>query len=216
MIYSDATNVIAFESYYIFSILQSSIHSVFVWKFASRLKNDLRYTSTDVYQPFPKPYLDDSLILDDLEVLGETYHELRADIMRDKSVGLTELYNRYHNPEEIDKSIKKMRDLHRQIDEHVALAYGWNDIVFEHDFHEVDYLPENDRLRFTVSETSRNEVIERLTDLNKNRYDAEQKELGVVKIPRISTKCKITAIDSELVKLAESKPQMDIFGQNDQ
>ena len=52
-------------------------------------------------------------------------------------------------------------------------AYGWDDLVLDHDFHELPYLPENDRVRFTISELARLEVLDRLADLNRQRYEEE-------------------------------------------
>jgi hypothetical protein len=52
-------------------------------------------------------------------------------------------------------------------------AYRWNDIELGHGFYEVSYLPENDRVRFTISETARVEVLRRLSVLNKQRYEEE-------------------------------------------
>ncbi len=43
----------------------------------------------------------------------------------------------------------------------------------ENDFHEVSYRPESDRLRFTVSEAARVEVLRRLSELNRQRYQEE-------------------------------------------
>ena len=41
--------------------------------------------------------------------------------------------------------ILHLREFHKQMDETVLKAYGWEDIDIAHDFYEVDYLPENDR-----------------------------------------------------------------------
>jgi predicted transcriptional regulator len=43
----------------------------------------------------------------------------------------------------------------------------------DHGFHEVAYLPENDRVRFTISEPARVEVLRRLSELNRQRYKDE-------------------------------------------
>jgi hypothetical protein len=48
--------------------------------------------------------------------------------------------------------------------------YPW---LFEADFHEVPYLPENDRIRFTVSEEARRKMLDRLSQLNRERYEEE-------------------------------------------
>jgi uncharacterized protein (DUF433 family) len=60
------------------------------------------------------------------------------------------------------------------MDEAVLDAYGWNDIELKHDFYEVDYLPENDRVRFTIHPDARKEVLKRLLELNHQLYAEEQ------------------------------------------
>ena len=55
----------------------------------------------------------------------------------------------------------------------VAHAYGWDDLDLGHGFHEVPYLPESDRVRFTIAETARVEVLRRLSELNRQRYEEE-------------------------------------------
>jgi hypothetical protein len=59
------------------------------------------------------------------------------------------------------------------MDETVKEAYGWIHLDLGHDFHEVPYLPENDRVRFTVSEEARLEILKRLLDLNEERHRQE-------------------------------------------
>jgi len=67
--------------------------------------------------------------------------------------------------------IKHLRKLHKEMDEAVLKAYGWDDLA--HDFYEVDYLPENDRVRFTISPEARKEVLRRLLLLNHEIYEQE-------------------------------------------
>jgi hypothetical protein len=62
--------------------------------------------------------------------------------------------------------ILELRRLHREMDETVLKAYGWTDIHLAHDFYEVDYLPENDRTRYTISPAARKEILKRLLKLN--------------------------------------------------
>ena len=59
------------------------------------------------------------------------------------------------------------------MDDAVLAAYDWADLDLSHGFHKVGYLPESDRLRFTISESARLEVLRRLTALNRQRYDKE-------------------------------------------
>jgi len=57
------------------------------------------------------------------------------------------------------RDILHLRKLHKQIDKTVLNAYGWEDINLVHDFYEVDYLPENDRVRYTISPDTRKKVL---------------------------------------------------------
>jgi hypothetical protein len=194
-----AINTFNARSFFEFAVLQSSIHAAFVWKYASRLKRDLRYTPSDVYLPFPKPEIINS---HNLEQLGETYHQLRSNIMGAEQIGLTKLYNRFHNPEDNHKDIIEMRSLHQKIDEEVALQYGWTDLNLEHGFYEEDYLPENDRIRFTISEEARHNVLDRLVLLNKERYAKEQLSKPIKAKSKPSQKPK---------KTAQPTPQIGLF-----
>jgi hypothetical protein len=69
-----------------------------------------------------------------------------------------------------------LRELHIKLDETVLKAYGWVDINLAHDFYEVDYLPENDCVRYTISPEARKEVLKRLLKLNHEIHEQEQKE----------------------------------------
>jgi len=104
------------------------------------------------------------------------FNEIAVQWSRENGCGLTEVMNAYHSPETDDPAIQELRDLHRQIDEAVAEAYGWDDLNLEHGFHEVDYLPQNDRVRWTISEKARLEVLRRLARLNKERYEEEVRQ----------------------------------------
>ena len=78
--------------------------------------------------------------------------------------------------------ILHLRELHKQIDETVLKAYGWEDIDLSHDFYKVDYLPENDRVRYTISPDARKEVLKRLLKLNHEIHEQEVKAGLHVKI----------------------------------
>jgi hypothetical protein len=67
----------------------------------------------------------------------------------------------------------KLRDLHIEMDNAVLDAYGWSDIQLRHDFYEVDYLPENDRVRFTIHPDARREILKRLLELNHKIHEEE-------------------------------------------
>jgi len=187
-VFSDAVVVIAIEDGGRFAVLQSNIHTIFAWHHSSKLKSDLRYSPTDAFEPFPMPPV--GIELGDL---GEEYHNLRANVMRGERIGLTKFYRRFHDANEQDERIIRLRALHRQIDEAVASAYGWTDLNLQHGFVSVDYLPKNDCIRFTISETARLEVLRRLGELNRQRYEEEKAAAPVAKARTSNGRAKAAA-----------------------
>lgn len=71
------------------------------------------------------------------------------------------------------EGIFELRRLHKEMDEVVLKAYGWTDIDLAHDFYEVEYLPENDRIRYTISPAARREILKRLLELNHKIHTEE-------------------------------------------
>jgi hypothetical protein len=82
--------------------------------------------------------------------------------------GLTKIYNRFHNSAEIAADIVEFRRLHREMDQAVAIAYGWQNINLNHGFYET-----KQGIRFTISEAACREVLDRLLALNHQRYAEE-------------------------------------------
>jgi len=77
--------------------------------------------------------------------------------------------------QEAVEGILKLRQLHMEMDQAVLESYGWSDIQLKHDFYEVDYLPENDRVRYTIHPDARREVLKRLLELNHQIHEEEVK-----------------------------------------
>lgn len=154
-----------------FTILQSNIHESWARKQSSSLESRMRYTPATCYETFPFPLFP----LPQLESIGEQLDALRRQMMVSRNIGLTALYNLFHNPAEKDAELEEMRKLHREIDEAVRDAYGWSDIDLGHGFHEVGYLPANDNVRYTISEPARIEILKRLSALNRQRWEEEEK-----------------------------------------
>lgn len=167
MVYAMMTIIFAFDEDWAFAVLQSAWHESWARRFASTMKQDLRYTPTDIFETFPFPQ---SPIpnLQSLETLGETYHEHRRQIMLARQEGLTATYNRFHDPDESAPDIARLRELHVEMDRAVAAAYGWDDLALGHGFHETAQ-----GVRFTISETARGEVLDRLLALNHQRHAEE-------------------------------------------
>ncbi|HDR8993301.1 TPA: hypothetical protein QDA93_006004 [Burkholderia vietnamiensis] len=128
----------------------------------------MRYTATDSFETMPHPVSKEALV-----DIGVGYSDLRASILQESAFGLTKLYNRFHSDAERNTRIERLRVLQREMDAAVISAYGWDDLDLEHGFHAVPYLPVSDRIRFTISETARVEVLRRLSELNRQRYEEE-------------------------------------------
>jgi len=165
IVYSEATCIIATDSNADFALIQCTFHGDWVRLNGSSMRNDQRYTPSDCFETFPFP-----LNTDSLESIGERYHTHRQSIMLARQEGLTKTYNRFHDPHEHSIDIVKLRELHKEMDEAVAHAYGWDDLALGHGFHET-----KQGLRYTISEQARREVLDRLLLLNHERHDEEVK-----------------------------------------
>jgi len=170
-VYNMQVKVLFYERFAELAVLQSSLHDVWArWLCGTLGASTLRYSTSTVLETWPMPVLIGN---DELDDLGERYHSHRESLMADEAIGLTQLYNRFHDQSDDDSRIEGMRGLHRDIDLAVARAYGWDDLDLEHGFHAVAYLPENDRVRFTISDRVRLEILRRLSELNHQRYKEE-------------------------------------------
>jgi hypothetical protein len=176
IIYSDSIIVLAINSYLHFSILSSSIHEVWAWKNSSTIGLGLRYTPSSCFETFPFPT---SSLSEKVEQIGISLNEFRKLIMKKNSIGLTQLYNLFHNPKlscdnSLTDEITKLRNLHCDLDNIILKSYGWSDIELKHSFYEMEYLSENDRVRFTILPQAKKEVLKRLLLLNHQQYKQEK------------------------------------------
>ncbi|MBK8286561.1 MAG: hypothetical protein IPK97_17800 [Ahniella sp.] len=169
-IYNTKTKIYFLRRWSEFAVLQSSHHQEWAfWTCGTLGASTLNYSTSYALETWAMPALDGN---EELESLGERYHMHRESLMVGESVGLTHLYNRFHDQSDDDPRMETMRKLHREIDLAVARAYGWDGLDLEHGYHAVPYLPENDRLRFTISDAGL-EVPRRLSELNHQRYEEE-------------------------------------------
>jgi hypothetical protein len=69
--------------------------------------------------------------------------------------------------------VLELRQLHVALDIAVRDAYGWQDLSLDHDFYEVETLPENDRVRYTISPAAHRDLLARLLQENHTRAQIE-------------------------------------------
>ena len=137
------------------------------------MKDDPRYNSSSCFETFPFP--ENCETDPTLEAAGQAYYEFRADLMVEHDEGLTKTYNRFHDPDETNPKILKLRELHAAMDRAVLDAYGWGDISTKCEF-VPDYEPEEGEtapVRYRWPEAVHDEVLARLLELNQQRYEAE-------------------------------------------
>jgi hypothetical protein len=173
--------VFAMSDYASFSILQSRTHETWALWSPSTMRTDARYTIASCFTNFPLPR-DQHAALD---AAGKAYYELRADLMVRNNEGLTKTYNRFHDPDEPNADIKKLRELHAAMDRAVLDAYGWTDLHPTHEFL-LDYEEEDDDedtgrtrkrkkpWRYRWPDAFRDEVLARLLKLNQERAEQER------------------------------------------
>ncbi|VXB47277.1 type IIL restriction-modification enzyme MmeI [Chryseobacterium sp. 8AT] len=197
-IFMDKIVVLSYEQKDIFSILQSTIFDSWVWKYSSTLgANTINFAPNDCFENFPFP-----LSTESLQNIGELYYNFRKELMKKSQLGLTKIYNLFHSQdisqyennsklnflkkhlekancclkiEEIVSDVQNLRNLHIQLDQTIINLYDWKDIALDHNFYEIDYLSQNDRVRFTIHPTARKEILKRLLLLNLQQYGEESK-----------------------------------------
>ncbi len=177
IVMSEAVAVFAYDDDSHFGLLSSSFHWWWAVTHASTMRTDIRYTPTDCFETFPQPALTPAI-----GELGGALHAHRSALMLERQEGLTTTYNRVHNPTEHADDITRLRELHVELDLAVAAAYGWSDLDLGHDFHDTKF-----GTRFTFAPVPRQEVLDRLLELNHARY-AEEVQMGLHKKKKATRK----------------------------
>jgi hypothetical protein len=179
---SHSVVVVASDSLALFAVLQSQAHQHWSAFFGPSLKDDRRYAPSDCFETFPFPQIDSVTL--QAERVGSEYYRFRADVMLRTGRGLTAIYNRFHDPNELDSDITKLRDLHIAMDRVVLDAYGWRDIqptcrfILDYEDEEEDTPGAVSRRkkpwRYRWPDEIRDEVLGRLLELNAQRAKEEE------------------------------------------
>jgi len=169
-----------------------------------KMTRKLKLGQTKIYNQFHNPHLQTDIVSSQIEnrtELQKTFGKETVNLWNhlNKTEGVCSM-------EEAINDIIQLRQLHKEMDEAVLEAYNWHEdsekwgpaIDLAHDFYEVDYLPENDRVRYTISPEARKEVLKRLLLLNHEIYEEEVKQglHGIKKTPKAATKNKSKIVDN--------------------
>ena len=162
---SEATVVFAYDDYFHFGVLTCGFHYRWAMRYASSMKTDPRYTPSDVFDTFPQPPHSQAV-----EKAGKALDEHRSRLMIERDLGLTSIYNLVHATDvRDDNGIGHLRRQHVTLDVAVRDAYGWSDLELDHGFHRVS----GQGVRFTFPPHTAGEVLDRLLELNRQRYESE-------------------------------------------
>ena len=177
LVYSSNLSIIASNTYAAFAVLQSRVHEVWARFFMSTLGDSLAYTPTSCFEPFP--FVDQWEIHPICQSVGKSYYEFRAALMVKNNQGITEIYNRFHDPHESSPAIHKLRELHAAMDRAVLDAYGWTDIptrcefLLDYEIDEEEWGDKKKPYRYRWPDEVQEEVLARLLELNAERARAQ-------------------------------------------
>lgn len=178
-IFSDATVVFATDSFAQQAVLSSDLHRYWAIKYGSGMRDDPRYTPSDVFETFPRP--EESL---ELGQIGRHLDASRREVMLRRQLGLTALYNTVNDPAlSGDDDVDLIREIHEQLDRRVTDAYGWDDLDMAHGFYEYRGMT-----RWTVTPQTRVELLDRLLELNHERASAEATAAAAAEATEVSKK----------------------------
>jgi hypothetical protein len=201
-VFSHGLAIFAFDDYAHLALLCSSLHTWWAQLRGSTLRTDVRYATTDCFETFPMPRLDQAT-----NEAGRVLHDRRRAIMLGRNLGLTKIYNLVHNPEVGDADVASLRDAHVLVDEAIRSSYGWSDVELDHGFHETPL-----GRRFAVSPAARRDLLRRLLDLNHARAAEEailsaaspSEQRGARRARRATTSATM-GVDTELPLALESE-----------
>lgn len=165
-VFAHKLGVFATDDSGMLALLSSAPHYWWAISRSSTMKADLNYSPSDVFETLPLP-----VITNEMRQLGDRLDSFRQELMQSRQAGLTATYNLVHDQGCTDADIAELREIHRAIDEAVVRAYGWDDLLavgLDHGFHDTRQGP-----RFTISAAVRQEVLDRLLELNQEQYAAE-------------------------------------------
>ena len=168
-VFSDQLVVFLTDCSGAFAVLQSSIHSIWAWERCTGMWGaGIRYAPSKAVSTFPIPF-DTSFLFS----IGEEYFRYRLNCEQEQKLGLTAIYNQFHDSTISSRWKTRLRELHCELDRKVLTAYGWDDILLEHDFRVLQR-----GSRFSLSDRNNTEILNRITQLNQRINTTSRQRKG--------------------------------------
>lgn len=169
-----------------FALHSSEFQYSWTARYSAGLKADLRFFPSDCFENFPQPALTMRMAQ-----IGSQLDETRSLIMEQRGIGLTALYNQFHDPAVHDDDVLRLREAHVKVSEAVCEAYAlseeedpairdyeariaasllpaWREVDLRHDFYET-----RQGTRFTINPQARVDTLDKLLAMNHYRYEEE-------------------------------------------
>jgi len=165
-VYLQTCFIVASDDVGVLGILTSNIH----WLWAAMpghctsMQVNPRYHQERCFENFPRPP-----ITVGVRTAAEDLVTRRSAMISSRQEGMTKLYARVLDPNEAVGDALELRQLHVALDEAVADAYGWDDLVWDHGLHATERFG----VRWTAKPETQREIERRLLELNFKRA-AEQ------------------------------------------
>lgn len=168
-IFSESAVIFPSDSPLMLAVINSAVHEIWARRMSSSLGRELRYTPTQAFYTFPFPFPTAALRRADacpaeenarrLFALGETLDALRAEIQTATGLGISRIYDRFHDPADVSSLVLRLRDVHREINAAVVAAYGWGGLSLDYDFR-----PTHRGVRWGLSGEMENGIMGRLME----------------------------------------------------
>jgi SAM-dependent methyltransferase len=113
--------VLTCDDFYVFGILSSNIHRLWLNTQKSTLKGDIAYTPTTCFETFPFPQTPKSALVERIRAAALELHHYRTEQMEKKQWGITDLYNKF-----FDEPSSQLYKLHAKLDALVFKAYDFS------------------------------------------------------------------------------------------
>ena len=115
------TKAVASVDFYVFGVLTSNVHRVWMHAQKSTLKADIAYTHNTCFETFPFPQSPSKKLIEQIRAAAQDLHKYRTEQMEKKQWGITQLYNQFfHEPS------SQLFKLHAKLDQLVMQAYGFS------------------------------------------------------------------------------------------
>ncbi len=175
-IYTNQVLLIDLSRQDMLSICLSSFFREWIVRYSGgSLGTTLRLSASESVSKFPLPERE---VRGSATQAARSFNDVAVSWCRDRDTGITGVMNAIHFPGNTEQKIQDLRHWLQEIDAGVATAYGWDDLDLSYSFIEHNSNPAIDKCRFEIADGSREELLSRLHNLNRERFESTRVASG--------------------------------------